>query len=277
MEAVMGRSLTILLLALTSLAGSGGGVASVEPVDLTGVTVTFVDATVTQSSSRPKATTIGFQGNAGPATVVVRYRTGTDERFPAGPVALRLNDESLLGPLELREAGGEVDIDVDLVAGANQLEVRVFGHPTSAVDIEVVQHLGPTVVVDTVWGGHVLVGDSVVVLPGAVLTVLPGTTVAFEHYRGYREPARRLGLTVLGGIVAEGDPLAPISLTSDAVDPRNGDWAMVRLETPSGPTRFDYVVFEFAQQGLNVWQDDLSIAHGPPAEVSRGVSLRALR
>jgi len=257
----MGKIVTIFLLGLTSLIVPGGGVVSVEPVDATGVTVTFVDATVTPSSSRPTATAIGFQGNAGDATVRVTYRADADQPIPPGPIKVSLNGEPLVRPLDLRRAGGEMDLDVDLLAGPNQLQVRVLGHPASAVDVEVVQHLDSTVDVDTVWGGQVLVGDSVVVQPGAVLLVLPGTTVAFEHYRGYREPARRLGLTVLGGLVAEGHPSAPISFTSDAADPRNGDWSMVRLETPVGPTRFDYVVFEFAQQGLNVWQGDVSIAH----------------
>ena len=257
----MGKIVTIFLLALTSLMVPWGEVASVEPLDETGVTVAFVDMTVTPSSSRLPETAIRFQGNAGEATVGLRYRLAADQPIPPGPVVVSLNGERLVRPLDLRRAGGEMDLDVALLAGSNDLRIRVVGHPSTAVDVEVVQHLGSMVNVDTVWGGQVLVGDSVVVQPGAVLTVLPGTTVAFEHYRGYRDPARRLGLTVLGGIVAEGGPLAPISFTSDAADPRNGDWSMVRLEAPDGPIRFDHVVFEFAQQGLNVWQGDVSIAH----------------
>ena len=257
----MGKIATIFFLGLTSLIVAGVGAASAQPVDATGVTVTFVDATVTPSSSRPSAATIGFQANAGAATVGVRYSADADQPILPGPVRVSLNGEPLVEPLDVRRAGGETNLDVNLLEGLNQLQVRVLGHPASAVDVEVVQHLGSTVEVDTVWGGQVLVGDSVVVQPDAVLTVLPGTTVAFEHYRGYRDPARRLGLTVLGGLVAEGHRHAPISFTSDAADPRNGDWSMVRLETPNRPTRFDFVVFEFAQQGLNVWQADVVIAH----------------
>jgi hypothetical protein len=258
----MGKLLVILTLALTGSAVAGGVASSSEPDGATGVTVTFVDITATPASTRPAGTTIGFEANDGPAVVRVTEHRDRVAALPTGPVTVQLNGTTLTGPLDLRRPGGELAIPVDLLAGTNQLEIRVLGRPTSAVDVAVVQHLGPSVEVDTVWGGHVLVGDNVVVQPGAVLTVLPGTTVAFEHYRGYRRPDRRLGLTVLGGIVAEGAPSAPISFTSDADDPRNGDWSMVRLETPDGPTSFDFVVFEFAQQGLNVWQgEDVSIAH----------------
>lgn len=257
----MSRIVITLVLWLASVFAFGEVASSDELVDATGVTVTFIDTTVTPATSRPVPASIDFEANAGPAVVRAAFPSDASE-VRSGPVAIWLNGEPIAAALDLFWAGGELDLEVELAAGINRLEVRVLGHPATTVDVAVVQHLAAAIGVDTVWGGHVLVGDSVVVQPGAVLTVLPGTTVAFEHYRGYREPARRLGLVVLGGIVAEGDPLAPISFTSDATDPVNGDWSMVRLETPAGPTRFDHVVFEFAQQGLNVWQgDDVEISH----------------
>jgi len=36
---------------------------------------------------------------------------------------------------------------------------------------------------------------------------------------------------------------------------------MIRLENPTGEARFRYCVFEFGQQGLNVWHGKVSIAH----------------
>lgn len=114
---------------------------------------------------------------------------------------------------------------------------------------------------DLTWQGDVLVTDTVVVQPGVTLTVLPGTRVRFQHYRGYREPERRLSIVVLGTIIAEGTPDQPIYFTSDAPDPQNGDWSMVRLESPTGQSRFRYCVFEFGQQGLNVWHGSPEIAH----------------
>ena len=114
---------------------------------------------------------------------------------------------------------------------------------------------------DTTWQGDVLITDNVVVQPGVTLTVSPGTRVKFQHYRGYREPERRLTLSVLGTTIAEGTPDQPIYFTSDAPDPQNGDWSMLRLESPTGQSRFHYCVFEFGQQGLNVWQGSPEIAH----------------
>lgn len=121
--------------------------------------------------------------------------------------------------------------------------------------------VGGTITQDTTWQGEVLVTESIVVEPGVTLTVLPGTNVKFQHYRGYREPEKKLSLQVSGSIIAEGTADQPIYFTSDASDPQNGDWSMVRLVSPTGPSRFHYCVFEFAQQGLNVWQASPEIAH----------------
>jgi hypothetical protein len=123
---------------------------------------------------------------------------------------------------------------------------------------------------DTAWQGDVLITDNVVVQPGVTLTVMPGTRVRFQHYRGYREPNLRLSLSVLGRIRANGTAAQPIYFTSDATDPQNagwppqnGDWSMVRLKPAAGQPQssFHYCVFEFAQQGLNVWNSSPDISH----------------
>jgi len=121
--------------------------------------------------------------------------------------------------------------------------------------------VGGSISEDTVWQGEVLVEDTIVVQPGVTLTVRPGTHVKFKHYRGYREPERRLSILVLGAVIAEGTAEQPIYFTSDAPDPQNGDWSMIRLETPTGQSRFRYCVFEFGQQGLNIWQGQVLISH----------------
>lgn len=90
---------------------------------------------------------------------------------------------------------------------------------------------------------------------------MPGTHVRFQHYRGYREPERRLSLTIQGRIVANGTASQPIYFTSDATDPQNGDWSMIRLKSPTGQSSFHYSVFEFAQHGLNVWNASPDISH----------------
>lgn len=260
----MRKILLAMLLVIAATAPGEGVGASPDrqpESDASGVTVTFVDETFVRDRGKPETATVEFSANAGPA-VVVASSGGAEPAMAGGAHAtVRLNGELLVRAPDLRRTNGELEVPVVLPPGTSRLDVTVGGVPTSAIDIEVVQRLGTEVHADTTWGGRVLVGDSVVVRPGATLTVLPGTTVAFEHYRGYRDPGRRLSLEVLGGLVAEGDPHAPISFTSDALDPRNGDWAMVRLVSPTGPTRFDHVVFEFAQHGLNVWRGDVVISH----------------
>jgi hypothetical protein len=114
--------------------------------------------------------------------------------------------------------------------------------------------VGGPITQNTTWQREVFATDWVIVEPDVTLTILPGTRVIFQHYRGYREPERRLGMEVGGSIVAIGTAAQPIYFTSDAPDPKNGDWSMLRLISPTGPTQFHYCVFEFAQQGLNVWQ-----------------------
>ncbi len=105
---------------------------------------------------------------------------------------------------------------------------------------------------NTTWAGEVLIKDNVVIKPGATLTVLAGTRVRFKHYRGYREPGKRLRMDVLGAVIARGTPGNPVYFTSDAPDPCNGDWSMIHLKSPQ-QSIFSYCVFEFAQHGLNVW------------------------
>ena len=121
--------------------------------------------------------------------------------------------------------------------------------------------VGGPITQNTTWQGEVFITDWMIVEPEVTLTILPGTRVIFQHYRGYREPERRLGMEVNGSIVAIGTASQPIYFTSDAADPQNGDWSMLRLVSPNGPTRFHYCVFEFAQQGLNVWQASPEIVH----------------
>jgi hypothetical protein len=114
---------------------------------------------------------------------------------------------------------------------------------------------------DTTWSGVVHLADSVTVQPGVTLTIAPGTRVEFTHYRGYREPGRRLSLTAENAtIVAEGSPEAPIYFTSDAPDPQNGDWGMVVLRDSVGSV-FRHCVLEFALQGLNTWASNPIIDH----------------
>ncbi len=109
------------------------------------------------------------------------------------------------------------------------------------------------------WSGEMLVKDSVFVPEGVTLTIEPGTVVKFLHNRDYRNPAKTI-LEVSGTLKAVGAPDRQIYFTSDAEEPQNGDWAMLRL-VGRGGSEVKYAVVEFAQQGINMWNSDAVISH----------------
>ena len=115
--------------------------------------------------------------------------------------------------------------------------------------------------VDTDWFGEILITDTVIVQPNIKLHIHPGTKVRFAHYRGYREPEKKLSLIVQGQIIANGTASNPIYFTSDAPDPQNGDWSMIRLISNTAQSEFNWCVFEFAQHGLNIWKSSPFLSH----------------
>ncbi len=114
---------------------------------------------------------------------------------------------------------------------------------------------------DQTWSGEVHVNNTVQVLKGVTLTIKPGTIIKFRHYRGYKEPEKRCGLIINGTLKAIGTPDRQIVFTSDASDPINGDWHMLRLENGGSESIIKYAVVEFAQQGINLWNCSPTISH----------------
>ena len=113
---------------------------------------------------------------------------------------------------------------------------------------------------DQVWQSRVDLVDETSVEPGATLTILPGTVVLIRHCRDYTaEMCHKIGLSVSGKLIAEGTPDAPIVFTSDADDPSNGDWRFISFRDSQGSS-IRYAVVEFGQQGVNIWNSDLTIA-----------------
>ena len=113
---------------------------------------------------------------------------------------------------------------------------------------------------DTVWSGDVWVTGFVYVPQGVTLTIEPGTRVRFKHYRGYTSPGERITMRVEGTLKAVGTPDRPIWFTSDAADPMNGDWGMLRLVDAASDCEIRFAILEFAQQGLNLWNSSPALS-----------------
>lgn len=112
---------------------------------------------------------------------------------------------------------------------------------------------------DEIWSGEILVTESINVPEGATLTIKPGTTVKFKHNRDYKNP-NKISFEVYGKLLAVGEPDKLITFTSDAPQPQNGDWSMIRLFGKTG-SKIMYAIVEFGQQGINMWQSDAIISH----------------
>ncbi|MHA1947146.1 MAG: right-handed parallel beta-helix repeat-containing protein [Candidatus Hodarchaeales archaeon] len=117
-----------------------------------------------------------------------------------------------------------------------------------------------TLTEDTIWSGLVHVQNSVYVPKNITLTILPGTTVEFRHYRGYKEDIS-IGLAIVEGtILAIGTPDQQIWFTSDAEIPLNGDWAGISC-SGTNDSVFKYVIIEFGVIGLEQYASSVNISH----------------
>lgn len=130
-----------------------------------------------------------------------------------------------------------------------------------------IPNLGPEVTIvggtlseDTTWQGFIHVEDSVVVPENVTLTILPGTFLEFEHYRGYKGGSRKSISSTGGDIVAIGTPEKQIWFTSDADDPINGDWGGIYCMNTNA-TVFKYAIIEFAFIGIESGGSRLNISH----------------
>lgn len=111
------------------------------------------------------------------------------------------------------------------------------------------------------WSGEILVTGTVVVPPGITLIIEPRTTVKFNHYRGYKEPWKKAGITVEGGTLkAVGTPEKRIWFTSDADDPINGDWQGIYLSNTKN-SEFKYVIVEFGEMGIQQFDSEVVVSN----------------
>ena len=140
--------------------------------------------------------------------------------------------------------------------------VVVFGISVSSriVVVPRVLVVGGSLSYDTTWSGTIHVASPVSVPSGVTLTILPGTVVEFEHYRGYKEQ-KTTNLEVDGGTIeAVGSADEPIWFTSDADSPLNGDWGGITILN-SNSSVFEYVIVEFAIIGIEQFYSSTNVSH----------------
>jgi len=148
-----------------------------------------------------------------------------------------------------------------LAVSACFLEQSRFCDPLSVSLENSVTEKGGILTEDETWSGEILVTRFLIVPEGITLTIEAGTVVKFQHARGYKEGSEKKGMEIYGTLQAVGTPENQIWFTSDAEDPINGDWHMMRLINAGNDSIIKYAIVEFAQQGINLWNSSPTISH----------------
>jgi len=104
---------------------------------------------------------------------------------------------------------------------------------------------------DATWSGEVTVTGQTVVKKGAILTILPGTTVRFLWIDEDGDGIGDSELNVEGRIIARGEKAKPITFTSGRSAPQMKDWTYVMVST-SKDSVFEYCTIEYAFTGIQV-------------------------
>lgn len=112
-----------------------------------------------------------------------------------------------------------------------------------------------------IWSGEILVTEQVVVPYFVTLKIEPGTKVKFMHYRGYKEPGKKVGLDIYHGTLkAIGTKDKQIWFTSDASFPINGDWLGIYI-TNSYKSKLDHVIVEFGEMGIMQFDSSVPVTN----------------
>lgn len=115
---------------------------------------------------------------------------------------------------------------------------------------------------DTLWQGEILVEGALTIASQATLAIAPGTTIRFRP-SVKKEPGL---LLVLGRLQAVGKSEAPITFTSDEVNPESGDWqGIVIMDSPRN-NQLECCRIEFAENGITGYFSDIVVRQ---SEVSR--------
>ncbi|RMH77810.1 MAG: right-handed parallel beta-helix repeat-containing protein, partial [Calditrichaeota bacterium] len=110
---------------------------------------------------------------------------------------------------------------------------------------------------DTRWAGQVFIDGDVIVRPGAVLSIAPGSRIIIEANRDVTRSGRdpqRVELIVLGKLLARGEKgEGKIIFTSSAREPHLGDWYGIVIKNRREPSLLDNCVIEYAHIGVTCY------------------------
>ncbi len=142
------------------------------------------------------------------------------------------------------------DADRLVLPGERRAVARV---PWATEGTPRIEFLGEyTVAADETWSGEVVVAGRITVVPGAVLTLAPGTRVAFRKLDSNGDGLGEGELLVLGGIRSLGAAGRPVEFTSAEGEPAAGDWDKVSLIASEDPGNvFRHTVFLHGTQALH--------------------------
>lgn len=106
---------------------------------------------------------------------------------------------------------------------------------------------------DTTWSGEVVMQEDVLVLPGATLTISPGTVIHVEASENTKTEPEFLSplteLTVRGTLKAAGSKEAPITFSVKAVaDGKTKEWAGIYVD--GGKAALAWTTVQAAESGL---------------------------
>lgn len=125
----------------------------------------------------------------------------------------------------------------------------------------------PSISADTTWSGEIVIRQNVVVDRGAVLRILPGTTVRVEAGKG-------IGITVLGRLRIEGTAKAPVLVAPTAAGGGRADWEGMKLG-PASPGEHVLAGFriEAAREGVVLTDASARIRDGVFSGCATGVQV----
>lgn len=169
-------------------------------------------------------------------------------------------DGAQVGVLDARGEPLPLPEGIEVVSAADAAVLVLPPAPRAAAVLDFPGPEGPraeylgeyTVAADETWRGEVVLSGRVTVVPGAVLTLAPGTRVAFRRVDTNFDGLGEAELLVLGGIRSLGEPGRPVVFESAEPAPGPGDWDKVSLIASEDPHNlFRHTAFRHGTQALH--------------------------